>query len=104
MRLCPGPAPAGVDDDAIELAQIYVEPEWIGRSVGSALLEEALRWAAGRGHRRCWLRVWTGNTGGIAFYSRRGFEQVVQETLEVGASRPTVLVMRKELAPPPPAS
>ena len=44
-----------------------------GRGVGSALLREALRWAAARGLHRVELTVMAHNTRAIALYERMGF-------------------------------
>jgi RimJ/RimL family protein N-acetyltransferase len=44
-----------------------------GRGVGSGLLREALRWAAGHGLHRVELTVMAHNTRAIALYQRMGF-------------------------------
>ena len=48
---------------------LYVEPSWQRRSVGAALLEEALRRLGGAATLKCQ----TGNPGAIAFYCRLGW-------------------------------
>jgi diamine N-acetyltransferase len=43
---------------------------------GRALLCEAEALAAGEGAVTLWLTVWAGNTRALAFYARRGYEEL----------------------------
>ncbi len=56
-----------LEDDWID--QLYVEPVWTGRGVGTALLDRAKHERPGG------LRLWTfaSNTGAQRFYERHGF-------------------------------
>lgn len=62
------------------LQRVYVEPEWWGRGVGSALVDRALELMTGHGFRKAALQVLENNTKARAFYENRGweYEQVVR--------------------------
>jgi ribosomal protein S18 acetylase RimI-like enzyme len=65
-------------DDAgrVNLFQVWVAPEWRGRGVAAALLDEALAWARSRGTRVVHLGVNNTNAGAIRLYGRAGFQQI----------------------------
>jgi len=75
-----GPGDTGIvalmvlDGDWVD--QLYVHPEWTGRGVGSALLDQA------KARRPDGLQLWCfqSNTGARRFYERHGFDAV--ETTE----------------------
>ena len=50
-------------------------PEWRGRGVGAALLEECIRWAEEHDIHKLELKVWPHNTAAIALYEKFGFER-----------------------------
>jgi L-phenylalanine/L-methionine N-acetyltransferase len=50
-----------------------VSKEWRGRGVGSALLQEALRWARSVGVEKVSLTVYEHNTRAVALYRKFGF-------------------------------
>lgn len=52
-----------------------VHPDWHGRGVGTALLAEAVTWAARVGLYRIELIVLEGNAAGMALYRKMGFEE-----------------------------
>jgi GNAT superfamily N-acetyltransferase len=58
--------------DGAEVDQLYVDPEWWGRGIGSRLIEHAKR------VRPHGLRLWAfqTNTGARRFYERHGFVAV----------------------------
>ena len=71
--------------DAVELKQLYTDPEATGRGIGAALMEWALSTARMRGADEMQLSVWSGNEGAQAFYARYGFEKVADITFAVGS-------------------
>ena len=56
-----------------ELATLYVQEHFIGKGVGSALLESAEALAIQRTANPLWLTVNAKNSHAIAFYVRRGY-------------------------------
>ena len=62
------------------LQRVYVDPEWWGRGVGSALVDRAMKLLAGHGFSKAALQVLEKNKKARAFYEKRGwqFEQVVR--------------------------
>lgn len=73
-RLYAGETPGAVQGDRpIELVRIYVDPEFIGRGYGSALMQACLNTARSEGFRTIWLGVWQQNQRALDFYFRWGF-------------------------------
>jgi GNAT superfamily N-acetyltransferase len=60
--------------DAVDSAiwALFLLPEWEGRGLGSALLEQAVRWLCGRGHAAIWLSTSPG-TRAEGFYEHLGW-------------------------------
>ncbi len=83
----------------IELVRIYALKEWIGKGVGSALMEAALREAARRGFETVWLGVWERNSRARAFYRRWGFVEVGTHVFQLGDDPQTDFLMQRSLAP-----
>lgn len=62
------------------LQRVYVDPEWWGRGVGSALVDHAMELLAEHGFRKAALQVLENNRKAREFYEKRGwrFEQLVR--------------------------
>lgn len=98
-KLAPSAVPPAINgSNPVELARLYVLPEWIGKGIGTMLIKEALDAALERGHYSCWLRVWTGNERAIRFYHHWGFREVGSEPYNVGKCSETVLLMIRDLS------
>lgn len=94
-KLEPATAPPAISGEhPIELVRLYVDPQWVGRGVGSAMLAAAFEVAAAGGFDTCWLRVWVENQRAIVFYQRWGFAEVGSELIQVGDSLDPVLLMQ----------
>ncbi|MDO9075779.1 MAG: GNAT family N-acetyltransferase [Rubrivivax sp.] len=65
----PGDAPS-------ELLRLYVQEPFTGKQVGTRLLAEAERLAAAAGSQVLWLTPWVHNHRALAFYARRGYEDL----------------------------
>ncbi len=64
----------GVDAGGVgKLYAIYVDPSWWGRGLGRALIENARRLMAERGHAAALLWVLAGNSRAEAFYRADGW-------------------------------
>jgi len=70
----------------LELSRLYLNQNWIGKGVGSALMQYALLQAAQGKHDICWLMVWTGNHHAQDFYRRWGFTIANRLDYPVGQS------------------
>ena len=88
---------AGLGRQPVELSRLYLNPGWIGKGVGSILMQYALSQAAKAKHDICWLMVWTGNRRALAFYQRWNFR--IAQTLNhpVGQSTLPAHVMIRRI-------
>lgn len=64
------------DVGRVNLFQMWVAPQWRGRGVAAALLDEALGWARARGTRVVHLGVNSENAGALRLYERAGFQPI----------------------------
>lgn len=62
-----------LDEARVELVSMWTDPVWRGCGVGRMLVEEVVRWAAGRGAKGVRLMVTSNNGGAVRFYERLGF-------------------------------
>ena len=69
---------------AIELKQLYTQPDLTGQGIGAVLMDWAFAEARARGADEMQLSVWCGNDGAQRFYARYGFEKVADVTFLVG--------------------
>jgi GNAT superfamily N-acetyltransferase len=98
LKMNPAQPPiAGLGKRPVELSRLYLEKDWIGKGVGSALMEYGQTWAAQGKHDICWLMVWTGNQKALAFYRRWGFEVAGTMNYQVGQSTLPAYVMISNL-------
>jgi diamine N-acetyltransferase len=79
----------------VELVRIYAEREYIGRGIGSALMQASLEESARRGWDTIWLGVWERNPRAIQFYEKWGFSVAGQQTFKLGEDLQTDLVMQR---------
>jgi GNAT superfamily N-acetyltransferase len=71
----------------MRLARIYIDTPYLGRGLGSTLMEHCTRECRRRGHDVLWLGVWEQNRKAIAFYERWGFRRVGSEIFDVGGDK-----------------
>ncbi|MDH3733367.1 MAG: GNAT family N-acetyltransferase [Gemmatimonadota bacterium] len=94
--------PESVEHQAdVELRWFYLDTAYHGGGVAGPMMDAAE--AAGRelGGGEMWLSVWTRNPRAIAFYVKRGFEEVGKSEFDVGEDRQTDLIMVTSLANEP---
>ena len=98
VKISPNPAPVpGAEQRPSELSRLYLNPQWIGRGVGAALIQKALKLATASGYDLCWLVVWTQNHRAQAFYRNFGFSLVDHTAYTVGQSQITMCIMARDL-------
>jgi len=61
---------------ALELAQLYIERQYHGHGIGSALLNAACEYALSAGAKAIWLCAWEHNQRALRFYEASGFAAV----------------------------
>ena len=81
----------------IEIVRLYARATWIGRGVGTALMQASLDTARVRRCDVAWLGVWERNPRAIAFYHRWGFVEFGSHTFTLGHDRQTDLLLAKSL-------
>ena len=62
--------PGSAQGDAVEIEDLFVDPEWMRQGIGRALVLDLLAIARGRGARRVEV---TANQHALAFYENAGF-------------------------------
>jgi ribosomal protein S18 acetylase RimI-like enzyme len=78
-----------------ELKRIYLLPAAQGGEAGAALMKAALCWLEAEGRAPVWLGVWSQNARALAFYQRRGFQQVGTYRFKVGETLDHELILRR---------
>lgn len=73
-----------VDDDAVELTRLYVDPYRRGGAIGASLVAAGLAWSRERGARSMLVNVFAANHGGRRFYERAGFTLTRLEPYAIG--------------------
>ena len=58
---------------ALHLSSLYIEQQYRGHGLGTALMQAALAWAEDQEYATMWLCVWQKNSRARTFYERLGF-------------------------------
>jgi ribosomal protein S18 acetylase RimI-like enzyme len=99
-RLLEGRPPAQVTGPRpIEIVRLYARTQWIGRGVGTVLMQACLAESKARGCDTIWLGVWEMNRRAIAFYQKWGFRQVGSHQFLLGDDLQTDWLMERPLVP-----
>jgi ribosomal protein S18 acetylase RimI-like enzyme len=94
VKLGPPELPVETPPDTIELCQFYVLNRWHGSGIASALMDQSLAIAAGKGARHVQLSVFVENHRALRFYERYGFVPVGRYDFMVGSHVDEDLVLR----------
>ena len=93
-----GEAPSCVtNNQAIELARLYILLEYFGKGVGAALMRHCLETAKQAGLQTIWLGVWENNHRAQAFYRKFGFQEVGEHIFQLGSDAQTDKIMERAL-------
>lgn len=82
----------------VKLQRLYSKQKFIGAGLGTALLEQCLAEAQGRGHDTIWLSVWEHNLRAQRFYHKWHFEPCGFIDFRLGQSVMKDLVMQLRLS------
>jgi ribosomal-protein-alanine N-acetyltransferase len=94
-----GYAVYGYDGDAFHLMNLAIVPDFRGRGLARALVEEFLAEAARHKAPDAWLEVAVDNEAALALYAALGFETVRTRRKYYQPGGIDALVMRKDLRP-----
>lgn len=87
---------AGLENlHVIEIARLYVVPEYIGNKIGKGLMERAISIAKKRNADCLWLGVWEHNDRARRFYARWGFEEFGSHVFQLGDDQQKDLLLKK---------
>lgn len=85
------------DKKSLELQRLYTTKDYIGKKVGSMLMERCIDETRQRGFDVLWLGVWEKNARAIAFYEKWGFKPFSSHKFLLGSDLQTDLLMKKEI-------
>lgn len=80
-----------------ELARLYIRNDWLGRGVGTALMQVCIREAEARKHGALWLGVWENNQRARTFYHSWGFTDVGSHEFVLGEDVQTDILMERPI-------
>jgi diamine N-acetyltransferase len=89
--------PGVIAEKPIELNRLYSATEYLGKGVGTALMEECFAAAKELGCDAMWLGVWEYNPRAQRFYEKYGFRVVSKHVFQLGSDAQTDLLMQREL-------
>jgi GNAT superfamily N-acetyltransferase len=79
----------------VELVRFYLLDAWIGKGIGSRLMQESIEEARRKGADVLWLGVWEKNTRAIAFYKKWDFKVVGSHNFQLGSDLQQDLLMQR---------
>jgi ribosomal protein S18 acetylase RimI-like enzyme len=97
VKLGPEALPVEWRGPSIELRQIYLAPDWVGKGLSPPLLDWAIAEGRRRGAQDLYLTVFVDNDRARALYRRYGFEEVGPYHFMVGNQADEDIIMRKAL-------
>ena len=81
--------------NALEIARLYALPQFIGKGVGSVLMQLCIDVAKEKQKEVLWLGVWEKNERALAFYERWGFEKFGDTEFLLGGDLQRDWLMKK---------
>ena len=97
VKLGPPALPVDRNGPAVELRQIYVDPDWTGRGLSGPLMDWAIAEARRREAQELYLTVYVGNPRARKLYERYGFVAVGLYAFMVGNQADEDIIMRLTL-------
>jgi ribosomal protein S18 acetylase RimI-like enzyme len=96
-RVGPGTMPKQMEDDPVELRQLYLLPEFRGQGIAAELMDWVIADARARGARYLYLSVYIENHRARRLYERYGFVEEGPYAFMVGNHADEDVVMRLAL-------
>jgi len=84
-------------DNALELAQLYIDKNHQGKGIGQSLLTHAIDYARRHDYLEMILGVYYNNIGAQKLYERNGFEKIGEYDFPVGTHIDHEYIMLKTL-------
>jgi ribosomal protein S18 acetylase RimI-like enzyme len=97
LKLKDATHPHLIDAPAIEISRIYVCKNFIGKSVGNALMQTAVDFAKANKKDWIWLIAWKENTRALEFYQKKGFEIFDESVFVLGDDVQSDWVLKKSI-------
>lgn len=72
------------NEKVIQLERIYALQDFIGKKVGSTLMNSCIIIARSEGYHKMWLSVWQENDRAISFYKKYGFQVIGYKQFVIG--------------------
>lgn len=89
------------ENRSVFIDNLHAMPEHKGSGAGTALLDEARRWARVRGAVRMHLFVLESNVAAIGFYESRGWQRIGSKNDTMGGAEIVALIYALPLEPAP---
>ncbi|MFB9770453.1 GNAT family N-acetyltransferase [Lactiplantibacillus modestisalitolerans] len=82
---------------ALEVERIYIRSAYKHRGLGSAFIQQALKFADDAHKKKIWLGVWEHNEPAKAFYHKWGFEPFSAHSFVMGDDPQTDILMQRSI-------
>lgn len=83
--------------DSMEICRFYARKNWIGKGIGSNMMQHALTYATNLNKKKVWLGVWEKNQRAIDFYTAFGFSKFGEHDFLLGTDLQRDWLMEKEI-------
>ena len=97
VKLGPPALPVDRNGPAVELRQIYIDPNWVGRGLSGPMMDWAIAEARRREGQELYLTVYVENARARSVYRRYGFVEIGHYAFMVGNHADEDIIMRLTL-------
>lgn len=73
-----------LDPTALEIEKIYISKQFIGKGLGTKMINFAIEKAKFHHKKYLWLGVWESNYSALTFYKKKGFTKFSQHDFDMG--------------------
>ncbi len=86
-----------IGTNAIEIERLYCIQEYVGKHIGTMLIQTALEYAKHHQYEIIWLGVWEHNPRAYSFYQKWGFEKFGSHVFTLGTDAQTDWLMKRKV-------